>query len=80
MALQGGPHGVRCNAVAPGIFWTRFTRKHADRLSAQLDRTPLRRFAEPEDVAEVIHFLCSDASRHVTGEVITVSGGVQLGV
>jgi NAD(P)-dependent dehydrogenase (short-subunit alcohol dehydrogenase family) len=80
VALQGGPHGVRCNAVAPGLVWTRFTRKHAAEHAEQLERTPLRRFAEPEDVANVIHFLCSDESRHVTGEVIGVSGGVHLGV
>jgi NAD(P)-dependent dehydrogenase (short-subunit alcohol dehydrogenase family) len=80
VALQGGPRGVRCNAVAPGVVWTRFTRKYAERLAPQIERTPLRRFAEPEDVANVICFLCSDESRHVTGEVIAVSGGVHLGV
>lgn len=80
VALQGGPHGVRCNAVAPGVVWTRFTRKYAERLAPQIERTPLRRFAEPEDIANVICFLCSDESRHVTGEVIAVSGGVHLGV
>ena len=80
VALQGGPHGVRCNAVAPGVVWTRFTRKYAERLSPQIERTPLRRFAEPEDIANVIFFLCSDESRHVTGEVIAVSGGIHLGV
>jgi NAD(P)-dependent dehydrogenase (short-subunit alcohol dehydrogenase family) len=78
VALEGGPHGVRCNAVAPGLVWTRFTRKHAANYEEQLRRTPLRRFAEPEDIAGVIRFLCSDDSRHMTGEVLNVSGGVYM--
>jgi NAD(P)-dependent dehydrogenase (short-subunit alcohol dehydrogenase family) len=78
VALQGGPGGVRCNAVAPGLVWTRFTRKHADQYAEQLERTPLRRFAEPEDIAGVICFLCGDDARHMTGEVLNVSGGVYM--
>lgn len=78
VALQAGPHGVRCNAVAPGLVWTRFTRKHKENYQDQLDRTPLRRFAEPEDIASVIAFLCSDESRHMTGEVLNASGGLYM--
>ena len=78
IALQGGPEGVRCNAVAPGLVWTRFTRKFADTYDDQLQRTPLRRFAEPGDIASVVAFLASDDARHVTGEVINVSGGVYM--
>ena len=78
VALQGGPQGVRCNAVAPGLVWTRFTRKFADTYDDQLQRTPLRRFAEPEDIASVIAFLASEDARHVTGEVVNASGGVYM--
>jgi NAD(P)-dependent dehydrogenase (short-subunit alcohol dehydrogenase family) len=44
----------------------------------QLERTPLGRFAEPADVASVVAFLASEDARHVTGEVINVSGGIYL--
>ena len=77
-ALEGAPHGVRCNAVAPGLVWTKFTRKHAERFQDLLERTPLGRFAEPEDIANVVFFLCSEQSRHMTGEVLNVSGGAYL--
>jgi len=78
VAVEGGPHGVRCNAVAPGLIEGPFLAARRDEYREQLERTPLRRFAEPEDVAAVIAFLASDDARHVTGEVINVSGGIYL--
>ena len=75
VATEGGPFGVRCNAVAPGIVWSKFVEKYAARFEAEIARTPLRRLGTPDDVADVIAFLVSDASRFVTGETINVSGG-----
>ncbi len=75
LAYEGGPRGVRCNAVAPGIIDTWFVRKSPEQFEKQKRDTPLRRFGSPEEVAEVIHFLVSEKSSFVTGETINVSGG-----
>ena len=75
VAREMGAHGIRCNAVAPGLIWTRFMEKYEEQFRAEVERTPLRRWGQPDDVADVIHFLASDASRFITGEVLTVSGG-----
>jgi 3-oxoacyl-[acyl-carrier protein] reductase len=75
VAVEGGPHGVRCNAVAPGIVWSRFVRKYEETLAGEVARTPLRRIGEPGEVAEAILFLASDRSSFMTGEVLNVSGG-----
>jgi NAD(P)-dependent dehydrogenase (short-subunit alcohol dehydrogenase family) len=77
-AVELGPHGVRCNAVAPGLIMTRYLEAHAERFKPDLERTPLGRFGRPEDVADVITFLASDDARFVTGEIVTVSGGFYL--
>jgi NAD(P)-dependent dehydrogenase (short-subunit alcohol dehydrogenase family) len=75
VAREMGPHGIRCNAVAPGLIWTRFMEKYEEQFRPEVEKTPLRRWGQPDDVADVIHFLCSDASRFITGEALTVSGG-----
>jgi len=75
IAFEAGPYGVRCNAVATGIIWSRFVRKYAERLQGEIERTPLRRFGEPDEVAELVAFLVSDRSAFITGETINVSGG-----
>jgi NAD(P)-dependent dehydrogenase (short-subunit alcohol dehydrogenase family) len=78
VALEGGPYGIRCNAVAPGLVNSKWVDKQRERYETFLDATPLRRHAEPDDVANTIVFLCSDESAHITGEVVTVSGGWYL--
>jgi NAD(P)-dependent dehydrogenase (short-subunit alcohol dehydrogenase family) len=78
VALEGGPHGIRCNAVAPGLVTSKWVEKQRERYDTFLDATPLRRHAEPDDVANTIVFLCSDESAHITGEIVTVSGGWYL--
>ena len=71
-----GRHGITVNAVAPGLVLTALGRKVPPHVRARLlEETALGRFAQPEDVAEVIAFLCSDRARHVTGEVVRVDGG-----
>lgn len=75
VAREHGCHGIRCNAVAPGIIRSKFVEKHQDRMQALAESTPLGRIGEPEDVADVIAFLVSDQARFVTGETIVVSGG-----
>jgi len=73
------PEGINVNAVAPGLIETAMTtaRLHGDVYyrSAMLQPTPMRRAAQPEEVASVIAFLASDDASYVSGEVIAVDGG-----
>ena len=75
IAFEGGPFGVRCNAIAPGLIWTRFVARYQDQFKTEIERTPLRRFGQPEEVAELVAFLGSDRSAFITGEAINISGG-----
>jgi len=75
VAIEAGPFGIRCNAVAPGLVWSKFVDKHRERFQADADATPLRRHGRPEEIASVVAFLASDESSFITGEVINVSGG-----
>ncbi|MFV0296038.1 MAG: SDR family NAD(P)-dependent oxidoreductase, partial [Hyphomicrobiaceae bacterium] len=81
LASELSPFGVTVNAVAPG-----YTRKdgghsalNADSWKAAAAMTPLGRIAEPEDIAALIAFLLSAEARHITGQVISVDGGLSLG-
>jgi 3-oxoacyl-[acyl-carrier protein] reductase len=79
LALELGPRGVRVNVVAPGATDTEalaFMPKEArDRIAAN---TPLRRFGQPDDIANAVLFFCSDYSRFVTGTYLPVCGGIQM--
>ncbi len=75
-----GPKGVRCNVVAPGPINTEMISGWAEeRRRDFIERTPLRRIAEPEDVAGAVRFLVSDESRHITGVTLDVNGGFYIG-
>lgn len=74
-ALHGGPDGVRVNAVAPGFIETLFVAG----LPYDAGAIPLRRLGHPDDIAEPIAFLCSQAASYVTGAVLHVNGGVFFG-
>ncbi len=76
LAKEMGKFNVNVNAVAPGMVMTDMARNiPAEFLNKAIDETVLGRVADPEDIANVVSFLCSDKSRHVTGEVIKVDGG-----
>ena len=72
MAHDFGPLGVRVNAIAPGEVDTAILSPGTDKIAEAL---PLRRLGQPDEVARVIHFLCSEASSYVSGTEIEVNGG-----
>jgi 3-oxoacyl-[acyl-carrier protein] reductase len=75
-----GPRGIRVNAVAPGVIDTdasNFAKTEAGR-AATLAMQALKRIGKPEDVADVVAFLASDAARWITGASIPVDGGSKL--
>ncbi|MEZ5100465.1 MAG: SDR family oxidoreductase [Thermoleophilia bacterium] len=79
LAKELGGRGVRVNAVAPGYIQTELTDVLPDELKGLiLQQTPLARLGEPGDVAGAVRFLCSDAARFVTGEVLLVDGGLGM--
>jgi NAD(P)-dependent dehydrogenase (short-subunit alcohol dehydrogenase family) len=79
MALALADHGIRVNAVAPGTIATELAQKAvltSDEARARImSRTPLRRLGEPEEIAEVVAFLLSDAASYISGEIVFVDGG-----
>ena len=77
MALALAPHGIRVNAVAPGLTDTAQPRyEHSEATMAELSRAvPLGKMATPDDIAEVIVFLASEAARHITGQTVHANGG-----
>jgi len=79
LAIELGPSGIRVNSVAPGVVDTAMWAKNKaipGVVKAIEERTPLRRWASAEDIADVIAFLASDAARFITGETISVDGGM----
>ena len=79
VALEMGPKGIRCNSVNPGMVETPlisgFSEEEKNR---EMQNYPLRRFAQPEDVALGIVYLLSDASSFVTGTALKIDGGMTL--
>jgi NAD(P)-dependent dehydrogenase (short-subunit alcohol dehydrogenase family) len=79
MALALVDHGIRVNAVGPGTIATELARKAvmADETARArlLSRTPMRRLGEPEEVADAVAYLLSDASSYITGETLFIDGG-----
>jgi 3-oxoacyl-[acyl-carrier protein] reductase len=76
LAKELGKFNVNVNCVAPGMVMTEMAETiPPEFINAAVKDTVLGRLATPEDVARVVAFFCSDASRHVTGEVIKVDGG-----
>jgi 3-oxoacyl-[acyl-carrier protein] reductase len=75
IAGECGPFGVRANAVAPGLIWSRFVEKYEHQIRRFKDNTPLRKYGESKDVVEAILFLASDRrAGFITGETLNVSG------
>jgi 3-oxoacyl-[acyl-carrier protein] reductase len=74
-----GPKGIRVNAVAPGFVETPILSTVPDKVLAHMrEQVPLRRLAQPEEIANVYAFLASDEASYVNGAVIEVSGGMTV--
>jgi len=79
IAQELGSRSIRCNAIAPGFIETDMTAKLPDDVrKVWIDGIPLKRGGKPEDVADVSLFLASDLSSYVTGQVISVCGGMKM--
>jgi 3-oxoacyl-[acyl-carrier protein] reductase len=79
LAMEGGRHGITCNAIVPGIIGTEaFHMANAEMNERIANRTVFKRPGEPQDIANAIAFLCSDLASYVTGIELNVSGGVEL--
>jgi 3-oxoacyl-[acyl-carrier protein] reductase len=79
VAVELGPSNVNVNAVAPGFIRTeRLQQLPPEVIDKARKSSVLGRIAEPEDVARVIVFLCSEEARHITGQTIVVDGGLSL--
>lgn len=81
LAAEWAPHGIRVNAIAPGWVRTPLTQAlqdDAERSAAIVARTPMKRWAEPGDVAGTALFLASPAAAFVTGVLLPVDGGYHV--
>ncbi len=78
MAVELAPHKIRVNAVAPGYVLTEMTKRglsNTEWVKLWEEMTPMKRFAEPSEIANVMLFLASDAASYMTGSIVLVDGG-----
>jgi NAD(P)-dependent dehydrogenase (short-subunit alcohol dehydrogenase family) len=78
LAVAWAPHNIRINAVAPGWIATPLTQALRDdpaRYATVIERTPLKRWGQPDDIAGAVIFLCSPAAAFITGVILPVDGG-----
>jgi len=78
-AVELGPSNINVNAVAPGFIRTERMQMLPKEVIERAQKSAvLGRVAEPEDVAHVVAFLCSEEARHITGQTVVVDGGMSL--
>jgi 3-oxoacyl-[acyl-carrier protein] reductase len=79
VAREFASRGVTCNVVCPGFIETDMTKSLGEDLRKKLlEKIPLARLGQPEDVAGVVAFLCSPAASYMTGQILTVDGGMVM--
>lgn len=83
LAVEWAPHGVRVNSLAPGFIFSEMTDKalnsDPDRKRRVMERTPMGRMGQAEEIASAAVFLCSDAASFITGVNLPVDGGNSIG-
>jgi NAD(P)-dependent dehydrogenase (short-subunit alcohol dehydrogenase family) len=86
VAVEGASYGIRCNTIAPGIVDTPMSRQRwpsREDLDAAATTSAVANLMgavlDPVDIADAVAFLCGTASRHITGQLLHVNGGAQLG-
>lgn len=80
LAQEFASRGVTVNAVSPGFIETKMTEEHVqgERREKLLSAIPMGKIGSPQDIAEAVAFLCSDAASYVTGQVLRVNGGLYM--
>lgn len=81
LAAELGDYNIRVNAVAPGVVQTRFSEalwQNETFMKEQMKFMPIKRIAQPEEVARAVLFLASDASAYITGHVLVLDGGATI--
>ena len=78
LAAEWGEYNITVNAIAPGFFPSKMSRTALEQIGEQIiAHTPLQRLGDDEDLKGIVALLASDASRHITGQIIAVDGGVR---
>lgn len=79
LAKEVAKKNIRVNAVAPGFIATDMTEKLPEKIvNEYLEKIPLQKLGEPEDIANAVAFLASDMSKYITGQIIVVDGGILI--
>ena len=79
LAAEWGEYNITVNAIAPGFFPSKMTKASLEKLGEKIvAHTPLHRLGDEEDLKGLVALLASDASRHITGQIIAVDGGVSV--
>jgi len=81
LALELATSGITVNCIAPGAIYTPMLENVAEKIREKMiDKIPMKRLGTPEDIANVHMFLCSEAASYMTGQVLTVDGGMSVGM
>lgn len=78
-AVEYAPYKIYVNAIVPGFVWTPLTLALGEEFTRKLDRAPMKRAAQPEELGETAAFITSDNCRLMVGSVVDLSGGLMLG-
>jgi len=81
LALEFGPFNIKVNAVSPGFVETSLTTKNnsPEVIKSLVEKIPLGRMAKPEDIANIVFFLCSEENNYITGQCVVADGGYTIG-